>query len=122
MAGAALAVVRPHLTPYVADDGTTLTLGVECSHGNDVMMSWQSEWVDDYRFDWRYQQNANGSQELRLTCHVSLINGDVASFGARTLPHHPWVRPLMGGKGHGRGAPPADGAAGGVAVPPPPAP
>lgn len=117
-----MAVPPVWLRPVVDVQRDTVRLGVETSHGGDFTLTLSNDWVESYSFGIEYYNHPDGSMNVQVIATVETVTGDVFRVGAVTMNQAPWVRPITGGKGYGRGAAPAPiitGAGIGAVVHPP---
>jgi len=97
-AGNVLTWVEPNV--LVLPDGR-VRFGIDSSHGVYSTMTLQPEYVDSV--DWEVNHDTNGPHTVQVVCNIELINGQVLRIGQETLTGPPFCRPVLSGKGRGKG-------------------
>ncbi len=90
--------------PYYRADGDRVTVGVEVSHGMDLTMQFPLEWIENVNWEVEYRNEPEGTT-CSIVAVIDSVTGNNFRVGARTLHAEPWIMPIVGGKGYGRGRP-----------------
>ncbi len=114
-----MALVQPWIEPEVnLVPGRRIRIGVDVSHGTPLYLDLSEDEVESYRWTVSYDFTW-GQRNVTMIAIIETVSGDVFRVGAQTLPYPPWVRPVVGGKGRGKGVPAPAGIIGWMPAPAP---